>query len=96
MGFKGRDWTELAIRWSIPIDQNEEITLNKVDQIISSVMVDFEVINKEVLMDMREFLREFIKYESYKQPIFEGLMKVEEPNTFIKYYRYLLSQMWNV
>ncbi|MGO4183012.1 hypothetical protein AB4Z17_17630 [Paenibacillus sp. TAF43_2] len=95
MAFKGLDWTELAVKWGITVsNRNDDEILCDLDKRISYSVSLNEVLESNVIDDARKFLSSLTKNEMYKQPLFQGLLAIEDDLTFIKYFRVLLPHMW--
>ncbi|MDQ0875863.1 hypothetical protein QFZ77_004522 [Paenibacillus sp. V4I3] len=95
MDFLGRDWTELAVAWQIQIIQRkDEEILKDIDEKLNGAISLNGVLDNNVIDDARKFFGSFTKNETFKVPLFKGLLAIEDPHTFIKCFRLLLPHMW--
>ncbi|SFS76701.1 hypothetical protein [Paenibacillus sp. BC26] len=95
MEYKGQDWTELANELGISTSERSEGDILKdLDKRLSESIGLNEVLESTVIYEARSFLNSFTKNETYKKPLFQGLLAINDDHTFIKYFRILLPHMW--
>ena len=99
--FKGHDWTELyeALLHKEPREDVDDVfvpdasNLRELQQFISAHALH----RPDVLMKMREFLqvlRDTSEDLTYDTPVWDGLLAVEDEETFVQHYVTLLPAMW--
>jgi hypothetical protein len=94
--FKGYDWAELLPHFGMEYDiELGEVQLADLQETITSWFGQDEP--TDMIATLRQFLSALIvsKQElNYSAPIFQGLLEVEEPMTFCRYFALLLPEMW--
>lgn len=93
--FQGIDFTELATRWDIPIDESND----KEDEQISSFIYS-KILSEDLdkyYNDCVDFLKKLIinsNKHDYNGPLFEGLLKIQDKETFMLWMARLLPHLW--
>lgn len=100
MKFKGWDVMELADHWGLSYEgSSDEYELIR-DFIYSKMTFDNSASEqrknemKRVANDLREYLKVLSKYETPSHPVWEGLLKVENDFTFLRFCADLIHLMW--
>lgn len=92
--FSGIDWTELAEYWEIPLDDDDDVLLEKVRTKLNTSPYDKKEFQETVKV-MRAYLKAFIKADNgYGKPLWRGLAKIRHNESFLKYCIELLPSMW--
>lgn len=96
--FQGVDWRELSERWGIDFknDLTDDECLNETASYIIQSVPYKDKRQKKVARDIRSFLKKLIKWDNtYKTPVWEGLLKVENDETLLTFTYHLLQDMWD-
>ncbi|MBA4542875.1 hypothetical protein H1164_08170 [Thermoactinomyces daqus] len=98
--FKGWDFIELADHWGLDYeDVEDEYELIR-EYIYSKMTFDYSASEqrkaemKQIADDIREYLKSLSKYETHDKPVWEGLLKVKDDFTFLRFCADLLHHMW--
>lgn len=100
MEFKGWCWSELMPAFGLTsVDDGEEQDLATMQEFLASMAhIDASWRNVEIMNLCKEYLMVLISQTekiSFSTPIWKGLMEINEPFTFIQYFRTLLPHAWS-
>ena len=95
--FKGYDWSELAKYFGVDGSdaEGEKIIDEKLNLIISELHGCSFKAHPDAIK-IREYVSKLEKDDdTYKRPLWKGLLNIKEDGTFIKFVKILYKEMWN-
>lgn len=95
--FKGYDWSELSEKWQLPEVSDDE-NLEQTKKVMMRALDSFDHQGRTIFLDVRSFVRALAKYSAkidHSSPVWEGLLKVQNKDTFVLFAVHLLDCMWN-
>ena len=95
--FKGWDWIEIAEYFGI--NENDAKSSEAIDDKLETIRMEIGGLSFDAHPDVIK-LKEFVSacYKSddtYKKPLWKGLMNIKEDGTFIKFMVLNYKEMWN-
>lgn len=100
--FKGHDFLELADYWGIDTEKEDDEIIQEMIQKIEGAVVQLRFLpnsSNEVANDLRSFVQALWtttqEHDFPESPIWEGLLKIKDDDTFLQFCIPLLRNMWN-
>lgn len=97
MIYKGYDWTELGIRFNLLSEKDFESNNYNEDQLLEDMQTYLRRnADAETVQHLREHLTLLVEHDnSYKTPVWEGLLNVKDDFTLIRISIPLIPYMWD-
>lgn len=93
--FEGEDFTELATRWGINLDESNTKDDEQIATFIYSKFLqpDFDKYYNDCVDFLKKLIINSTKHD-YNSPIFNGLLLIENKEMFMLWFVRLLPYMW--